>query len=137
VYSRLTLGLAALRVIACGALLLLIWNPVSSRPTRADSPPLVLLDASLSMAGHWQEALDTARALSHGGVIWRFGAQVAAFDTAAPTDGSSRLGPALDAAAARGGPIVVVTDGGVRDVASIAPDLLERPRIAIVPGRVA
>jgi len=132
VQRRLTAGLAALRVLGCGILLLLIWNPVSSRTTASKASPVVLLDASLSMAGRWRAALDTARALAHGGVIWRFGAQVAAFDTAPPEDGASRLAPALAAAAAHGGPVVVVTDGVLSDVASIAPDLLERPRIVLL-----
>lgn len=132
---RLTLGLAVLRVIACGALVLLIWNPVFSRPARGDIPPLVLLDASLSMAGHggrWREALDSAGALARGGVIWRFGSEVAVFDSAPPGDGATRLAPALEAAVERGGSTVVVTDGELSDVASIAPDLLERPRIVVL-----
>ena len=98
---------------------------ISSRLLPGTAQPLVLLDASLSMAGHggrWREALDSARA--RGGVIWRFGDQVAAFDSGAPSDGASRLGPAIAAAAARGGPVTVVTDGGVSDIAAVAPDLL-------------
>jgi hypothetical protein len=133
---RLTWGLALLRVTGCTALLLLLWNPVSSRLLTGAAPPLVLLDASLSMAGHggrWREALDSARALARGGVIWRFGARVAAFDSAPPSDGASLLGPAIAAAAARGGPVAVVTDGSVSDVASIAPDLLRRLRIVVLP----
>jgi len=68
--------------------------------------PLVLLDASLSLAGHggrWGAALDSARALARGSVIWRFGARVAAFDTVPPTDGATRLAPALAAAARAAG----------------------------------
>jgi len=112
-----TLGLGALRAAALGALLLLVWNP-SVRVEAGSAPPLVLLDASLSMAGHggrWRDALDTARALAGGGVIWRFGARVGAFDTLPPADGASRLAPALDAAAGRGGPVTVVSDGAVND----------------------
>ncbi|HMC19631.1 MAG TPA: hypothetical protein VKH16_10390, partial [Gemmatimonadales bacterium] len=96
-HRRVTLGLAALRTTGVGALLLLIWNPAARRFGVGGAPRLVLLDASLSMAGrggHWAAALDTARALAHGDVIWRFGARVTAFDTLAPRDGASRLAPA-------------------------------------------
>src|SRR5207249_3915336 len=82
------LGLAALRAAALGALVLLLWNPSAARVAAGGAPPLVLLDASLSMAGHggrWRGALDTARALARGGIIWRFGERVAGFDTLPPT----------------------------------------------------
>ena len=131
-----TLGAALLRAIGCAALLLLLWNPISSRLLPATVSPLVLLDASLSMAGHggrWREALDSARALARGGTIWRFGTLVTAYDSAPPSDGASRLAPALAAAAARGGPIVLVSDGNVSDVATVAPDLLQQLRIVMLP----
>jgi hypothetical protein len=133
-----TAVLVALRAAALGALVLLAWNPAAPapRPGAAGAPPLVLLDASLSMAGHgarWRAALDTARALARGGPIWRFGARVAAFDTLPPGDGDSRLAPALAAAAARGGPVAVVTDGAITDAGDIAPDLLRRARIVVLP----
>src|SRR5205807_1616205 len=78
-------------------------------------------------------ALDTARALAQGGIIWRFGERVAGFDTLPPTDGASRLAPALDAAAARGGPVTVVSDGAIPDLADIPPDLARRARIVPLP----
>src|SRR3989449_9761140 len=124
------------RATALGALILLLWNPAVSRVESGVATPLVLLDASLSMAGQgggWRAALDTARALAHGGVIWRFGDRVTAFDTLPPADGASRLGPALAAAAARGGPVVVVTDGAITDAADLPPDLARGPRIVVVP----
>jgi len=133
---RVTLGFAALRATALGALVLLVWNPTAARVEAGGASPLVLLDASLSMAGHggrWQDALDTARALAQGGVIWRFGERVAGFDTLPPTDGASRLAPALDAAAARGGPVTVVSDGAIADLADIPPDLARRARIVVLP----
>ena len=133
---RVTLGLAALRAAALGALVLLLWNPSAARVAAGGAPPLVLLDASLSMAGHagrWRGALDTARALAQGGIIWRFGERVAGFDTLPPTDGASRLAPALDAAAARGGPVTVVSDGAIPDLADIPPDLARRARIVLLP----
>ncbi|PYO82602.1 MAG: hypothetical protein DMD65_08160 [Gemmatimonadetes bacterium] len=131
-----SLGLTLLRATALGTLVLLLWNPAVSRVESGVATPLVLLDASLSMAGQgggWRAALDTARALAHGGVIWRFGARVTAFDTLPPADGASRLGPALAAAAARGGPVVVVTDGAITDAADLPPDLARGPRIVVVP----
>src|SRR2546422_237553 len=136
VRRAVSLGLTLLRATALGALILLLWNPAVSRVESGVATPLVLLDASLSMAGQgggWRAALDTARALAHGGVIWRFGDRVTAFDTLPPADGASRLGPALAAAAARGGPVVVVTDGAITDAADLPPDLARGPRIVVVP----
>ena len=135
---RVTLGLAALRATGLGAVALLAWNPTAARHESTNNASLVLLDASLSMAGRggrWREALDTARALAHGGTIWRFGDRVTGFDTLPPGDGASRLAPAVAAAAARGGPIVVVTDGAVSDAGDIPPDLLRRARIILLPRR--
>ena len=126
-----------LRTVALTALVLLMWNPGCTRDAPAGTPPLVLLDASLSMAepARWSAARDSARAASGGagGVVWRFGGRVAAFDTAPPGDGTSRLGPALAAAAGRGGPITIVTDGEMDDVAGIPPDLLRLPRVVLLP----
>jgi len=136
VHRRVTVGLAALRTTGVGALLLLIWNPAALRLGVGGAPRLVLLDGSLSMAGrggHWAAALDTARALAHGDVIWRFGARVTAFDTLAPRDGASRLAPALAAAAARGGPVAIVTDGAIADRADAPADLLRSARIVVLP----
>jgi hypothetical protein len=137
VQRRVTLGLAALRAISVGALALLLWNHTTARPDASAGPRLVLLDGSLSMTAHggrWRAALDTARALARGGgVIWRFGARVTGFDTLPPTDGASRLAPALAAAAARGGELVVVSDGAIDDRADLAPDLVRRARIVVLP----
>ena len=130
--------LVILRVVAVLALILLLWNPASSRTLPSRDQPIVLLDASLSLSGAgmpWRAALDTARALARqrNALVWRFGARVAAFDTTPPTDGASRLGPALEAAAARGGEVIVVTDGVVDDIATIPADLRCRPRVVIQP----
>ena len=132
---RLAVGLLALRAVGVAALLVLLWNPGIRAPAAAAARPLVLLDASLSLVGHggrWAAARDTARALAHGGVIWRFGARVAAFDTAPPTDGASRLGPALSAAAARGGPVAVVTDGELTDALDLPGDLQRVPQVVVL-----
>lgn len=135
---RLTLELALLRTIALGALLLLLVNPVRSRPGGTTAPPLVLLDASLSMAGAngvWRAAQDTARHLAAGGggLIWRFGDVVSAFDTTPPSAGQSRLAPALAAAAGRSGSVIVVSDGAISDATDVPPDLGRRSRMVILP----
>jgi len=134
---RLTLVPLALRTVGLGAVLVLLINPSRSRPVAGGTPPLVLLDASLSMAGTngpWANALDSARRLGAGGSIWRFGSDVDAFDSTPPHDGQSLLAPALAAAAARGGAVIVISDGAIADSADLPPDLRRRPRV-IVLGR--
>jgi hypothetical protein len=135
VHRRVTAGLALLRATAVAALVLLLWNPAIARLDPGGAPPLVLLDASLSMGGHggrWRAALDTARALARGGVIWRFGARVRAYDSLPPDDGATRLGPALAAAAGRGGPVSIVTDGAIADLPAVPADLLRRARVVLL-----
>ena len=129
------MSLVILRVVAVLALILLLWNPASSRLLPAGDQPIVLLDASLSMSGQpWRAALDSARRYAGGrAVVWRFGTSVASFDTTPPTAGASHLGPALEAAAGRAGEVVVVTDGDVDDLAGIPPDLRRRPRVIVTP----
>ena len=132
---RVTLGFALLRAVGLGALVLLLWNPTAARVATGGGP-LVLLDASLSLAGHggrWRQALDTARALARGGIVWRFGERVVGFDTLPPADGASRLAPALAAAAARGGELAVVSDGAIADAADLPRDLVQRARIVVLP----
>jgi hypothetical protein len=141
---RLNPALVVLRGAAMAALALLLWNPSISRSAPGGGQPLVLLDASLSMAVRWRVALDSARALARSGrggagsgVIWRFGDRVAAFDTSPPADGASRLAPALDAAAARegeGGAVTVVTDGAIGDARDLPADLLAQARVIVLPG---
>jgi len=124
-----------LRGIAVLSLLLLLWNPASSRLLPAGDQPIVLLDASLSMTGApWRAALDTARVYARRrAVVWRFGTAVSAYDTTPPAAGASHLAAALEAAAGRAGEVVVVTDGQVDDVSAIPADLLRRPRIIVQP----
>ncbi len=136
--NRLSVGLALLRATGVGAVLVLLVNPTWSRPVPTTAPPLVLLDASLSMAapaGPWRAALDSARRLASGGPIWRFGgdAEVTAFDTSSPAAGATRLGPGLAAAAARGGPVVVITDGAVTDAADLPPTCAAGPACSCCP----
>ena len=129
------MSLVALRILALLALILLVWNPASSRVLPSGDEPIVLVDASLSMSGApWRAALDSARARARGrAVVWRFGTHVSMFDTTPPADGASRLAPALEAAASRAGEVIVLTDGAVDDVAKIPPDLLRRPRVILTP----
>lgn len=130
-----SLGPLALRIAGVALLILLLWNPAVTRRPPGGGAPVVLLDASLSMGarpGLWARALDTARTLARGGVILRFGGDVAAFDTTAPRDGTSRLGPALAAAAARGGPIAIVTDGAIDDLDALPADLIARARVVVL-----
>jgi len=130
------LGLAGLRAVALGALLLALFNPVSTDRVTG-GPPTVLLDASLSMqasGGHWRTALDTALALVRGGgTLLRFGANVTPADTMLPDDGASRLAEALRAAVGRPGPVVVVTDGEVDDIGGIPPSLLQGVTTLVLP----
>lgn len=126
--------LMILRGIALLSLVLLLWNPASSRILPTSDQPIVLLDASLSMGSVWDAALDSIRPLlGRRAVVWRFGRRVSAFDSTPPGDGATRLGPALEAAAGRAGEVVLVTDGAVDDVATIPPDLLRRPRVVLLP----
>ncbi len=129
------MSLLILRGVAVLALILLLWNPASSRLLPAGDQPLVLLDASLSMTGApWRAALDTARGFARRrAVVWRFGTTVTAFDTTPPAAGASHLAPALEAAAGRAGEVVVVTDGEVDDLSGIPADLLRRPRVIVQP----
>ena len=129
------MSLVALRILALLALILLVWNPASSRVLPTGDEPIVLVDASLSMTGApWRAALDSARARARRrSVVWRFGTDVSMFDTTPPTDGATRLGPALEAAASRAGEVIVLTDGVVDDVAKIPADLLRRPRVIVTP----
>jgi len=133
---RVTIVPLVLRTVGLGAVLLLLINPSRSRPVAGGSPPLVLLDASLSMTGTngpWAAALDSARRLEAGGSVWRFGSDVDGFDSAPPHDGQSLLAPALAAAAARGGAVIVISDGAITDRAVLPPDLRRRPRVIVLP----
>jgi len=46
---RVSPGLVVLRATGVLALVLLLWNPVTSRAVAPDDQPIVLLDGSLSM----------------------------------------------------------------------------------------
>ena len=128
------LGLAALRTVGLGALVLLFFNPARSVRTTG-GPPVVLLDASLSMGAagaDWQVAVDTALTLAGSdGTILRFGSSLAPFDTTEPTDGLSRVSDALATARAMGGAVHVVSDGELSDAGrlhALEADMVLVPR---------
>ena len=130
------LGLATLRTIGVTALLLLLFNPESAGRV-VGGAPVVLLDGSLSMGvpgGKWARALDTALALAGDeGTVTRFGAGVAPFDTLSPSAATTRLKQGLYTSRASGGPIHIVTDGEIEDIASITPEALRAVAFVVVP----
>jgi len=136
--------LALLRATAWGCLAVLLLDP-GCRHSGGTTPPLVLLDHSLSMSdpgdadgaggARWRAALDTARAIAgrHGQILL-FGEQPAALrDGARPDAPATRLVPAWREAAALGGPVVVVTDGEVDDARELPPDFLRSARVVVLP----
>lgn len=121
------------RGVAWGALGILLLDLSCATP-RDPGRPLVLLDASLSLAadsGRWAEARDSAAAW---GEARTFGDERLQQDTV-PARGRSQLGPALRAAAASDRQIIVVSDGEVEDVPDLQSDLLGRARIRLFPRR--
>lgn len=108
------------RAVAWSGAVLLVLNPgcaVGGPPER----PLVLLDTSLSLSGSAGN-LAGARALADSlGEVRPFG--------------SSRLRGPLVAAAASGRPVVVVSDGEIRDAFEVPADLLAGASIRLVPRR--
>ena len=130
------LGLAALRTMGLGSLLLLLVNPGNTVRVSGGAP-VVLLDESLSMGvngGKWHTAMDTARAIAGtGGTIIKFGSGLSRFDTLPPSAGASHLDEAVRAARASGGPVYVVTDGEIDDAATIAPSLLQSVTTILLP----
>ena len=129
-------GLAALRTLGFGALLLLLWNPGCARLAPA-APSVVLLDRSLSMSvagGHWTAAVDTAESLAGAdGTVLGFGASVGELEGTEPIDGVSRIREALTVHQALGRPAIVVTDGEVADAGSLTPGLLRGVQFVVLP----
>ena len=137
VYHRRELPVAGRRVLALGRalaislVLLLIWNPrlPAGAGDGVGAGATVLLDGSLSMAAGppggetaWSEAVrEAGRIAAGGGRILVFGSAVAArtadqLPAGAPTATSSRLLPALRAAAESGArSVTVVSDGRLTD----------------------
>ncbi len=130
------LGLAALRAAGLGMLALLLLDP-SWLGRGAPGAPTVLLDRSLSLGvvgGQWERARDTAQRLAgERGRVLGFGATVGPLAASDPGDGESRLREALAVARSLGGPIAVVTDGEVTDLAAIAPQRLRGVEMVMLP----
>ncbi|MHB0963493.1 MAG: hypothetical protein ACYC5V_09830 [Gemmatimonadaceae bacterium] len=112
-YRRALAALRALAVLVAVALLL-------DAPIGASAPAAALtaLDASASWgqggAGRYAEARSRAKAI--GGELALFGDSLrASAPPESPTDGASRVGPAVDRAAALGRPLTVLTDGQIDD----------------------
>lgn len=124
----------SLRAVAWGGLGALLANPGCPGPVDS-RPPLVLLDASLSMladSAHWHAAEDSARAL--GRVRW-FG-DARPWTDSTPGRGRSELAPTLAAVSALGRPTVVVTDGELDDLADTPADLLASAGFVVLPRTV-
>jgi hypothetical protein len=123
----------ACRAIAWSALGILLLDLSCATP-RDPGRPLVLLDASLSLAadsGRWVEARDSA---TRWGEVRTFGDERTQLDTV-PVRGRSQLGPALRAAAATDREVIIVSDGEVEDVLDLQSDLLSRARVRVFPRR--
>lgn len=116
-YHRTLAVLRALAVLVAVALLL-------DAPLGAGAPAtaLTVLDASASWgqggAGRYAEA--RSRASAAGGDLALFGDSLRATALPdSPTDGASRVGPAVDRAAALGRPLTVITDGQLDDAETL------------------
>ena len=156
--GRGRLLLAALRGGALLVVLVLLFDPeLPARGRRAAAGPIVLLDASASMAlpataggapetsvraaSRWSTALPRARERAGGRPVLLFGAATRPIDPdslldVAPADARSLLIPALQAAAEAGARrVVVFTDGGIEDAASL-PAWLPRLGLEVTWERV-
>ena len=133
--------LAGLRAAVLALVALLIWNPRLPRSSGAAGgvPPVVLVDASLSMAARgvdgerpWERATDAARAAAErGGEVLLFGGPVreggaALAEGDPPGDPTSQLSPALERAAALGASEVrVVSDLRLEDPVAVGTTIRE------------
>lgn len=121
------------RAVAWAALGVLLAD-LSCAVRRNPGQPVVLLDASLSLAadsGRWKEARDSA---ARWGEIRLFGDERGTADST-PSRGRSRLSAALEAAAASARPVIVVSDGEIEDRSDIPGDLLGRTSVRLFPRR--
>lgn len=118
---------AALRAGAWLVLGLLLLDLSCAKSPEAGRP-LVLLDASLSMAGaggRWAEAKAAAEAAGEVRLVGTLGAD------SLPSGGRSILAGAVAAAAAGGRPVWLVTDGELEDAAEIPGDVLAQTGIKL------
>lgn len=109
------------RTVAWSGMVMLVLNPgcAVGGPTER---PLVLLDTSLSLSAAGGD-LAGARAMADSlGAVQPFG--------------SSRLRAPLIAAAASGRPVVVVSDGEIRDAFEVPADVLAAASVRLVPRRL-
>ena len=124
----------AARAVAWGGLGALLANP--GCPGSVDTqPPVVLLDASLSMTAspdQWRIASDSAHRL--GRVRW-FGDARPWTDSTAER-GRSDLGAALQTAVSTGRRIVVVTDGELDGAGDLPADLLASTGMVVLPRKL-
>ena len=122
------------RAVAWAAIGVLLVN-VSCPAVALRERPIVLLDASLSLdakAGQWRAARQLADSL---GEPRRFGGVGPDRDPAVPAFGRSSLAASLGAAAASGRPVIIVSDGEIDDLPDVAPDLLAKAGVRVVPRR--
>ncbi len=120
---------ASLRFVAWSLLGLLLIDQSCARPP-GSIRPLILLDASLSMAGvgsRWEEARRSAGQLGEVRTIGPLGPD------STPLGGRSAVGDALLAAATVGRPIWLVTDGEIDDLAELSPGLLAQAGVRVLP----
>ena len=118
---------AGLRAVAWLVLGLLLLDLSCARPPETIRP-LVLLDASLSMAGsggRWVAAKAEAGRLGEVRVVGSLGAD------SAPTGGRSLMAAAVAAGAATGRPVWLVTDGEIEDGTEIPGDLLAQTGVKL------
>lgn len=122
------------RAVAWAGLGALLANP--GCPGSVDSrPPVVLLDASLSMTaapGQWQIASDSAHRL--GRVRW-FG-DARPWTDSMPERGRSDLGTALQTAVSTGRRVVVVTDGELDGAGELPADLHASAGMVVLPRTI-
>jgi len=119
---------ATLRAIAWSVLGILVLDLSCARPPEAIRP-LVLLDASLSMAGagsQWAAARAAATALGEVRIVG------ALTRDSAPAGGRSLMSSALAGAVAGGRPIWLVTDGEIEDATDVPPDVWARTGVKLV-----
>ena len=119
----------ALRTVAVVALGILVADFSCARPP-ASLRPVVILDASLSMAaagGKWTDARREAARLGD----WRpIGGLTR---DSAPAGGRSLIAGAVTTAAATGRPVWLVTDGEVEDAADLPADILAQVGVRVFP----
>ena len=116
-YRRALVALRAVAVLL--AMALLLDAPLGAR---ARPQPLVALDVSSSwrQGGASQFAEAASRAKAAGGDLLLFGDSLRSGDVPEqPTDIASRVGPAVDRAAALGRPLILLTDGQLDDAETL------------------